>query len=909
MSRPVVPSLAGGVSQQPPQVRFPNQVEDASNIMFSASDHCTKRPGTRHLYELSGAPAANANVRLRAIDRSEDEQYLLTVQNNGTLRAFQLIAGYPEATINLGSGVAAYLASGSPTADDFRMVTIADSTIIVNTKVATGSTTSDSYTVSRTHRDYQAMVAHTPTDATYHRAIEDLDGLPGGYFKYDVGGITFGKWTFLPLSSTWFNLDTWRATANNPFGLTIFFQAYTAVAAGTATFNNATKELTATVGTPFADVLAYGLPNGQIRITGGTAVVADSYPIAAVNSSTKITLFDSIAGGGSPVDVSFTGIGIEYEFSVDLRNYSITDMTDVAQAIQDALRTAGAADALVSYEGGAGGAGAGGYFVITGPFRGSQSTVLVAAAGSFSPSAGSVDLSNAAGEPFNGGSATAGSGTAGATYTLSPTLRWTAVAAPSQSEAKLDPAKMPVRMTRTSAGDSFTPAVFAVSQIAYTQRLQGDKVTNPVPAFITAAQPIDDVSYHRGRLVFLAGEHLAFSQADDLFNFFRDAKDQTVDSDPINLHLSSDRVTLGRHLASFRKSLAVFTRAGQQFEVVGNDTLTPTNASVVPTVSHYTQSVRPVVLDNLLYAVGSEAARGQLLELFYDDAAVTTLPSITSSHVPRLLPASVRTLAGHANSKTVFAIGSDGRSLYSYRTFWNGNQKQLSSWTTYTLASGNRIADIAVSRDRLYLLIDRSGVYVVESLAVTREDPDTSGGTWAYEVYLDRREYASGSFGGGNTTWTLNQTTSGLDCVVLGPAFGASSGTVLTPTTPGAHTVRVAGDYSAGTVAIGRLYPVSLTLTRPFVRDDQDEPDLDWIFSIQKVTVGYRSSGAFTIRSAPGEGRADRTYAFSPTTTLASGEFAAGAFGPADKTVVSIESTDARPLQIAGVQWEGIATR
>lgn len=904
IARIPVPSLAGGVSQQPPQVRFPNQVQDATNMIFSAGDHCTKRPGTRYVKQLTSPPSASANVRIRAIDRDESEQYIVSIQNNGTVRVFSTNVGWPEATVNLGSGVATYLSSGSPTADDFRMVTIADSTLIANTKVATGSTTSPSYSIARTHRDYQSMLAHTPTDGTYHLAREDLDGLPGGHFQYDVDGLTFAKWTFTALNSTWSDLDSWRSDANNPFGFTIFFQAYTAVAAGSASFNNGTKELTATVGTPFANLLAYGLPNGQIRITGGTAVVADSYPIAAVNSSTKITLFDSIAGGGSPADVSFDGIGIEYEFSVDLRGLEITDLTDVAQAIQDALRAAGAADALVSYEGGAGGSGAGGYFVITAPYRGSEAAVKAIT----SPTV-SVDLTNAVGEPFNGGSATAGTGTANGSITLSPTLRWNRVAAPAQAEATLDPTKMPVKMVRTSIGDSVTPAVFDIAQIDWNDRLSGDRVTNPVPDFVTATQTIDDLSYHRGRLVILAGEHIAFSQAEDLFNFYRTSDDQTDDADPINLRLSTDRVTLGRYLASFRKTLYVFTRAGTQFEIVGGDTLTPTNAAVVPTVSHYTQNVRPVVLDNLLYAAGSEAGRAQLLELYYDDAAVATLPQIVTEHVPRYLPASIRTITGHANSKTVYAIAADGRTLYAYRSYWNGNQKQLSAWTKHELASGNRIADVVVSRDRLYMLIDRSGTYVIESLAVTAEDVDTTGGSWSYVVHLDRREYLTGVHSLGTTTWTTAQTATGLDAIVLGPAFGGSAGTVLTPASASGTSVTATGNYSAGVACIGRLYATTVTLTRPFVRAEDGDPDLDWTLGLQKLTVGYRDSGPFTIRSAPGEGRSDRTFAFTPTGLTASGEYSAPVFGPANLTTVSIESTNARPLQIAGVLWEGVANR
>jgi hypothetical protein len=74
----IVPSLTGGVSQQPPGLRFPGQVTEAENTMLSLVDGATKRPPTAHEATLiTGIPD---NAAYHVIER-DGEDYIVVLSD------------------------------------------------------------------------------------------------------------------------------------------------------------------------------------------------------------------------------------------------------------------------------------------------------------------------------------------------------------------------------------------------------------------------------------------------------------------------------------------------------------------------------------------------------------------------------------------------------------------------------------------------------------------------------------------------------------------------------------------------------------------------------------------------------------------------------------------------------------
>jgi hypothetical protein len=959
--------MASGISKQPPHERFPGQVEDAQNVVFSVVDGAGNRNGTTFHKNITGL-TPGANLRLHKIERDASEQYWV-IFGAGVLKVEGLDGN--SATVTITAAAQKYLNLNGATADQLRLVTIADYTLIVNTTVPIGTSYSPNYTLTSSWRDYDVMTASTPVgaggDNTYHHTTGDTAAHPAGYWKYTVGGITFATRSFQTVSGreNAQSYGMWDNTAGNPYGFKIGFQRYSlAIVAGTWTA--ATSTLTKTGA--FASYTF--AQNDQIFISGGTGWVAGWYTITSRVSNDAITITGG--PGFDNADTTATGIGGLFTCSYNTTGVALADMYAVAAALQTALRADGASDALVAWT------STGyqqGYFTITSPYRGDQTTFF----GPYPPGSG-TDLT-AAGMPFNGtltGTAvnTIGTGTAGAANTLDVASRWTVAIAPNSPDNAIDPATMPVQMKRTIIGP---PATFSVDVIAWNSRTSGDQITNPTPklwqkvtsqgsytndnsspTILTSANhglsngdtiaitgstsvttldgnrvvsnvttntftipintpgagagtwrkggvPIADMALVQSRLVLAGAGIVDFSQTNDLFNFYLDDALNLVDSDPIDSQLPGDGVVNVDFLTAVRRTLLATTKDSKQFELNTPDALTPSTVGWTRTTSYQTLRVRPAVLGPIAYFTGFQADSSSVYEYYYDDAQASAQAGDITRHVRGLVPASLRTLATSPNNFSVFVLPTDGHEIEVYEFFYRGPQKVQSAWTRWIFDSTYRIADIGVIGNNLWMLVEADSRFGLEYLAISREATVTN---WLFPVRLDRRFTLTGSYnaGSGLTTWTLPIQASGstLTKIVLGPAFGANSGTTIPITgyaAPAGVTVTAAGDYSAGPCVLGRDFAVSLKLSRPYLRNEQGDAELEMVPLVRKMVLTHSNAGEYSVRVDYDDARADLTFPFTPNGVVdALGTFLCWPRGNVDHMSMYIESTGSKPVTISAVQ-------
>ena len=85
-----VPSLHGGVSQQSPQVRSPDQVESLTNGWPSIASGLTKRAPTEIVARLM--PTAPTNAHVHTINRDVSEQYVVIIAD-GQIKVFDTLTG------------------------------------------------------------------------------------------------------------------------------------------------------------------------------------------------------------------------------------------------------------------------------------------------------------------------------------------------------------------------------------------------------------------------------------------------------------------------------------------------------------------------------------------------------------------------------------------------------------------------------------------------------------------------------------------------------------------------------------------------------------------------------------------------------------------------------------------------
>lgn len=119
----------------------------------------------------------------------------------------------------------------------------------------------------------------------------------------------------------------------------------------------------------------------------------------------------------------------------------------------------------------------------------------------------------------------------------------------------VDPATMPHELVRQSDGS------FAFQRCVWEDRKAGDEDSNPQPSFVDAT--ISDIAFHRNRLVFLSGENVICSESAEYFNFWMTTANDILDTDPIDVSTTTERVNLLSYAIPFGGELYCFSDKSQ----------------------------------------------------------------------------------------------------------------------------------------------------------------------------------------------------------------------------------------------------------------------------------------------------------------------------------------------------------
>lgn len=941
-TRIAVPSLYGGISRQPASIRHPHQVEDALNTMFSVVDGASKRPGTHFDRAISGLPD-DTPIRMHPIDRDGQERHIV-VYGKGVMRIFEI--GGPEATVHIEPEALAYLQANSAGADQLRFSSLADTTLIVNTSVTLRAIRSPDYAIAKVHKNFEAMLSHTPVIGSKHR-VEEHESSE----HYEYAPDEDAKFAIMEMAEVSGDhgrpRGVYNQSGNNPGGFNVAFQSLNMDLTGVA-WNEADKTLTKA--NAFDDYA--WRENDQIYVTGGTNVTPGWYTITQRNNGNTLTLAAAItSAAGDQTDITTDAIGKNYEVEVDLENHSFREMQDIALTFESALRDAGAQDALIEWRP-TPRTRRRGRFVITSPRRGDQAAI-------FPPTAPTdTNLYNyaQAGRAFGAVAVnTPGSGTP-INDTQRPEDRWVPTAAPNQEDARLDATTMPVQLIRESfSGDGSTPAVFRVKLIEWTDRLTGGPKSNPVPSLWKNSRRISDIVLHRGRLVLAGDEHVVMSQSDDLFNFFVNIADNITESDPIDRTLGSSRVTLIDYITEFRQSLFITTKAGHQFELNAPEALTPETASFTVTTSYSTLPVRPVLMGSMIYFAARAgtsvnnihtAGNGSAIyEYFFDEVRASNFASDITAHVQDMLPQEIHSLVTVPNSNSLFAIRRGENRIFHHRLHWAENRKEQSAWSIYQLSDRHRIADAVVIDQSVYILSQVGSAWILERLPAERA---LSQDGVPYPVHLDMQQVIAGQFnpGTGKTTWQIPPGNP-VQVMVLTFGFAGNAGGflstpgsligwesltwdqwddvewldwwslpwdtqiatdavasgLLTPS-PDGSTLEADGDFSGHPVVAGIPFPFNIELTRPYYRDRNGFPDTDAWLNLTQVTVTHHNSGPYRLRGSISR-RRPRTKGFLPPSGQIDRRGWLKAFwnGEADDMRISIQDGGPMPVTITAIEY------
>jgi hypothetical protein len=427
-----------------------------------------------------------------------------------------------------------------------------------------------------------------------------------------------------------------------------------------------------------------------------------------------------------------------------------------------------------------------------------------------------------------------------------------------------DASTMPHQLVRNADG------TFTFQQVDWDVRGAGDENSIPTPSFV--GNTINNLMFYQNRFGVLSGEHPVWSENDSYFNFWQQTATQLIDTDPIDVGGLDARVSILWASCPFAGTLLLFSKLGQFQMSSGGAQLSPSTVSISPltTFENLVDSADPIFTGRVVYFAIDRGGFIGLRELgsLANNYQTADAPEITD-HVPQYIPSGIFKLATSTTdySMAVLTTG-DPSSIYFYKWFFSGDQKVQSAWSKWTFPSTDTVLNVDFIATKMYAVIQRADGVYLEFLDLQLGAEDTG---FTFQVNLDRLIAPTGTYNAGTntTTWTLPYAETNTLQVVLGSTFGGDTGTVLTTQQPTTTTITAIGDFSAGSVFIGRPYTWRYRFSTQYVREyvkgggfTTVVANLDSRLQLNKMYVVYEATGYLRAEVTP-TGRDTYEYVFT----------------------------------------------
>jgi hypothetical protein len=500
---------------------------------------------------------------------------------------------------------------------------------------------------------------------------------------------------------------------------------------------------------------------------------------------------------------------------------------------------------------------------------------------------------------------------------------WDETVAPGLNNA-LNSDTLPHALVRQADG-TFTFAPFS-----WAPRRVGDLNSNPGPTFI--GRTIRDVFFYQNRLGFLSDEAAIVSTAGDFGNFWRNTVLDYIDSDPIDMSVTTSNVAILNFAVPFNDGILLMSDQTQFSLTNGEDGMTPSSVAIDPVTSYEVNTrVRPVTIGTEAYYCGDQNGASVVWEYTRMDGNEATSAAEITAHCPTYVPAQLRKLVAAPNIKALFAV--TGKSdMYAYQFYWNANEKLQSAWRKWDFGSSPTGANSVIGAEYiggfLYLLVRRGteGVFL-ERMNV---EPKAKPAEQNIQLFLDRRISITGTYNAttGRTTFNLPYEADKTRFrLVRGKAHPTRPGSIVAPsgyTWTGNKTITVLGQETV-LMTGGEVYTTRLQFSRQFPVDYQGRAVTTGRLQLRTFTVNYHNTAFFRTEVAPyGPANGVTTESVVPAKVAEfsgkvvgeddlrlnspvyhSGSYSFQVYGNADKATVALMNDTPFQSTFVSAEWEG----
>lgn len=459
---------------------------------------------------------------------------------------------------------------------------------------------------------------------------------------------------------------------------------------------------------------------------------------------------------------------------------------------------------------------------------------------------------------------------------------------------------------------------FTFKEAEWNAREAGDEDSNPLPSFID--NTINDIFYHRNRLGFLSGENVILTRSADFFNFWMASAMEVQDTDPIDLAVSDNKIATLYHAVPFDAELILFSKDAQ-FALRSDNVLTPKDAYLTPPVTHFGCSLKatPVNAGRNIYFLAERSEYSTVREFFVaaDNTDSKDAQDITS-HVPSYLPNGTYKIApSSVENILMFLTEGDEESMYVYKYLFIDSVRQQASWSRWGL--GGTIYGASFIEDSLYIVVERNDYLCLERVSFTFNTEDLPGEP--YRVLLDCKQEVTVPEGGYNEIY--DETTINVKSFyneIYEPtkkyAVVTDDGTFKEVDADG--TVILNGDYTGKKIICGLMYNFRIALSTIYVKTEGErgvQALLEGRLQLRQLWFNYANSGYFKVKVEVFD---KDTYEYTHTgRTLGTSDsilgklmFSTGKFTVPIQSLntnckIIVESDAPAPLALIGAGWTG----
>lgn len=499
------------------------------------------------------------------------------------------------------------------------------------------------------------------------------------------------------------------------------------------------------------------------------------------------------------------------------------------------------------------------------------------------------------------------------------TQLWTECARP-ETPTTLDSSTMPQGLVR-NADMSFT-----LKPLDWDDRDVGDEDSNPEPSFVGAT--INDIFFYRNRLGLISGENVILSRSASFFNFWFASVVDMQDTDPIDLAVSHNSVSILYHAVPFDEELLLFSN-DTQFLLRADGVLSPKNCSITE-VTEFTCNpyVRPVGAGRRVYFPTERAEFTTIKEYFtIEDTTNLKDAQDVTSHVPSFIPNGVYKIVS-SNTENVlgfFTIGAESK-VYIYKYLFVDNSRLQSSWS-YWEFNGARILGGGFINSTLYLVFDRQGMITLESVSFTYNTKDYEEYE-PYRVFMDRKvvlpAIPSDAYDDIEGRTKVDMKTMYGDTLKAGVSYGlVDSKGFFRKWTPeemvDGRYVWLQGNWVGRRFIEGELYKFKAKFSEVMIRKQDDNGVTAYTegrLQLRNFWVNYENCGYI---KAIVECFDKETYEYVMTarllgsgrnkiglTALETGQFKFPVQSLSSNCSISIETELPMPVALIGAGWEGV---